>query len=86
MRKGNKAADSGPAIDLKDFRDLPDEAVISHKQAARLLNISDDTLTRLYRAGTGPAAVRLSPRRMGHTMRSIRQWLAARTAAPSDAA
>ena len=69
------------------LRALPDWAVISDQRAAEILNLSLDTLWRLDRAGDGPPRVRLSPRRHGRTIGTLREWLAERTAAaaPRDA-
>jgi predicted DNA-binding transcriptional regulator AlpA len=59
---------------------LPDWAVISDQRAAEILDLSLDTLWRLDRAGDGPPRVRLSPRRHGRTIGTLREWLARRTA------
>ena len=59
---------------------LPDWAVISDRRAAEILDLSLDTLWRLDRAGDGPPRVRLSPRRHGRTIGTLRNWLAQRTA------
>ncbi len=59
---------------------LPDWAVISDQRAAEILDLSLDTLWRLDRAGDGPPRVRLSPRRHGRTISTLREWLAQRTA------
>jgi predicted DNA-binding transcriptional regulator AlpA len=59
---------------------LPDWAVISDQRAAEILGLSLDTLWRLDRAGDGPPRVRLSPRRHGRAIGTLREWLAQRTA------
>jgi hypothetical protein len=63
---------------LADLTNLPDYAVVPDKQTAVLLNVSQDTLDRLDRAGRGPKIVRLSPRRKGRTIGAIKKWLAER--------
>lgn len=61
---------------LQSLRDLPDEAVLSDQQTSLLLNVSQDTLQRLDKAGEGPSpVVKLSPRRKGRTVGTIRRWL-----------
>jgi hypothetical protein len=68
-------------VELLHLKDLPDEAVLTERQAARLLNISIDTLKRLDESHDGPPLVWLSPRRKGHTLGGLRRWLAKRAAA-----
>ena len=58
---------------------LPDQAVLSKTQACALMNLSEDTLNRLYRRGEGPARVQLSPRRVGYTVGAVRDWLMKRS-------
>jgi hypothetical protein len=65
--------------ELNAVSGLPDEAVLTEQQTARLLNISLDTLKRLDQAGNGPPTVWLSRRRKGRPLGGIRQWLKART-------
>ena len=60
---------------------LPDWAVLSDQQAAKVLGFSIDTLWRLDRAGDGPPRVRLSPRRHGRPIGSLREWLSQRAVA-----
>ena len=57
-------------VELLHLKDLPDEAVLTERQAARLLNISIDTLKRLDQSHEGPPLVWLSPRRKGRPHRS----------------
>jgi hypothetical protein len=65
---------------LQSLRDLPDEAVLSDQQTSLLLNVSQDTLQRLDKAGEGPSpVVKLSPRRKGRTVGTIRRWLQERS-------
>jgi hypothetical protein len=68
-----------PELELNAIKDLPDEAVLSDRQTARLLNLSYDTLRRIDLAGDGPPVVWLSERRKGRTLGAIRTWLAERT-------
>lgn len=68
-----------PELELNAIKNLPDEAVLTDRQTARLLNISPDTLKRLDQAGDGPPTVWLSQRRKGRTLGAIRTWLANRT-------
>jgi hypothetical protein len=64
-----------------DFLTLPDFAVVSDDQAAKLLNFSKDTLRRPDKAGQGPPRVQLSPGRFGRTVGGIRDWPKKRTVA-----
>ena len=68
-------------VELMHLKDLPDEAVLTERQAARLLNISVDTLKRLDQSREGPPLVWLSPRRKGRPLGGLRRWLAKRAAA-----
>jgi hypothetical protein len=68
-------------VELIHLKDLPDEAVLTERQAARLLNISVDTLKRLDQSQDGPPLVWLSPRRKGRPLGGLRRWLAKRAAA-----
>jgi hypothetical protein len=67
--------------ELAHLKDLPDEAVLTERQAARLLNISVDTLKRLDQTHQGPPLVWLSPRRKGRPLGGLRRWLTKRVAA-----
>jgi hypothetical protein len=58
-----------------DLTALPDWAVISDQRAAKILDLSLDTLLRLDRAGDGPPRVNLSPRRHGRTVGGLRNWI-----------
>jgi predicted DNA-binding transcriptional regulator AlpA len=55
------------------------DRVLSEAQAADLLGYSKDTLRRAFRAGEGPARVRLSERRIGYRLSANYSWLAAHT-------
>ena len=68
-------------VELIHLKDLPVEAVLTERQAARLLNISVDTLKRLDQSQDGPPLVWLSPRRKGRPLGGLRRWLAKRAAA-----
>ena len=61
--------------ELAHVKDLPDEAVLTEQQAARLLNISVETLKRLDQSHDGPPLVWLSPRRKGRPLGGLRRWL-----------
>lgn len=52
-----------------------DDAVISKKEAAKLIGVSIDTLDRMDVRKDGPARIRLSDRRVGYRMRELRAWL-----------
>src|SRR5262249_61350725 len=61
-----------------DLPALNDLQVLRFNEWCRLSGISTRTGRRLLAAGTGPATVRLSSKRMGVTVGAHRQWLASR--------
>src|SRR5262249_18975891 len=61
-----------------DLPALNDLQVLRFNEWCRLSGISTRTGRRLLAAGTGPATVRLSSKRMGVTVGALRQWLASR--------
>jgi predicted DNA-binding transcriptional regulator AlpA len=63
--------------ELTRLNGLPDWAVLSKQETAKVLGISDDTLDRLHRQGKGPTRIQTSMRRVGHTVGAIRVWQAA---------
>ena len=56
------------------------DPVIPRKAAARLLGLSEATFDRVCRRGDGPAALRLSARRVGFRMSDLMAWTATRRA------
>ena len=56
----------------------PELRVISEQAAADLCDLSVATMRRMRQAGTGPAVVRLSPRRIGYRLGTLEGWLMAR--------
>jgi predicted DNA-binding transcriptional regulator AlpA len=54
--------------------------VLTHRETAVYLGLSESTLERLDRDGLGPRRVRLSTRRWGYPVQGIEEWLAARSA------
>ena len=67
-----------PNVDL-----LPNiDRVVSEKQAADILGYSPDTLRREFRAGRGPARVRLSGRRIGYRLSVLYAHLEKNTEQP----
>jgi len=73
----------GIARDLAEF-DV--DRVVSEAQAAEILGYSKDTLRREFRAGRGPARVRLSARRIGYRLSVLYALLDARTEQPGASA
>ena len=67
-------ADTGMALPH-----VPDP-VVSRKAAARLLGLSESTFDRVCRQDDGPAAVRLSARRVGFHLSDLVAWTATRRA------
>jgi hypothetical protein len=65
--------------DISDLTALPEWGVLTNAQAARAMGISKDTLRRLDEAGQGPPIVRLSKRKQGRTIASLKAWTAARS-------
>jgi predicted DNA-binding transcriptional regulator AlpA len=60
---------------------LCEDHVLTEPQVCELIGFSADTLHRLHRRGEGPVRVQLSTRRHGYTLREVRRWLDARSAA-----
>ena len=54
------------------------DPVIPRKAAARLLGLSEATFDRVCRRGDGPAALRLSARRVGFRLSDLMAWIADR--------
>jgi len=53
-------------------------AAISEREAARYLGLSEPTLRRHRREGTGPRYVRLSANRLGYRPADLDAWLESR--------
>jgi hypothetical protein len=60
------------------------DRVVSEARAAEILGYSKDTLRREFRAGRGPARVRLSARRIGYRLSVLYALLEARTEQPGE--
>jgi hypothetical protein len=75
-----------PIDNARDINGHPDWSVASDFQAAKLMGISYDTLHRLDREGKGPPVVRLSERRQGRTIGSVKKWITERVSGGSTAA
>ena len=58
--------------------DTSTDYVRSIEERANAIGISQWTLRRMIRAGTGPKVIKLSPRRLGIRDSAWREWLAAR--------
>jgi len=58
----------------------PAVAAISEREAARYLGLSEPTLRRHRRDGTGPRYVRLSANRLGYRPSDLDAWLEERLA------
>ena len=54
------------------------EILLSERQVARWLGLSEPTLFRHRRDGTGPTFIRLSARRVGYRRSTVEAWLQAR--------
>jgi hypothetical protein len=66
---------------IKQFDDLPDDAVVPRRVTAAMLGISERTVRRLY------PTVRLSPRRRGNReFGDIRALVRGQTPTPPEAA
>jgi hypothetical protein len=66
------------ALDHQPLSLLLDSQVLTVREWARLNRISGRTGRRILAAPGGPAVVRLSPRRIGITVRANREWQASR--------
>ncbi len=53
----------------------PEMQVISEKEPAKRLGLSRATLARMRKAGIGPRWVKLSTRRIGYTLATIRDHI-----------
>jgi predicted DNA-binding transcriptional regulator AlpA len=53
--------------------------ILSEREVSRWLGISEPTLFRHRRDGTGPSFIRLSERRVAYRRSDVDAWLAART-------
>jgi len=53
--------------------------VLTEKQATEELGLSARTLQAMRTAGTGPAFIRLSERRIGYSREALQAWIAARS-------
>jgi predicted DNA-binding transcriptional regulator AlpA len=64
---------------LSNSQPLPanahDAQVLTIRQWSQLANISTRTAKRLFKSGTGPARVRLSPGRVGISVAAHKAWL-----------
>jgi hypothetical protein len=63
---------------LERFGTLADEVVIPRKTAGQILGVSDDTIDRIMREG-GLTRVQVSERRVGTTVRSIKNLIKKRS-------
>lgn len=70
-----RRADPKPEPLIRNLASLPEWAVLSKDETCAVLNLSTDTLDRRARSGE-LKRVRLSPRRVGHTVRAILEYLA----------
>lgn len=58
--------------------------LLTRKEAASLLRMSERTLSRLCEDGRGPRRVQLSTRRVGFMADDLIQWANSRRAAPRE--
>ncbi len=54
---------------------MEQDSILSERQVSDWLGISEPTLFRHRRAGTGPAFVRLSARRIAYRCSAVKEWL-----------
>lgn len=59
--------------------------VLSRREAALYLQVSERTLERWALEGGGPAFVRLGTRRVGYTIETLNTWLRTRSFATTSA-
>jgi predicted DNA-binding transcriptional regulator AlpA len=52
--------------------------ILTERQVARWLGLGEATVYRLRHDGSGPAFIRLSPRRVGYRRSAVEAWLKAR--------
>jgi predicted DNA-binding transcriptional regulator AlpA len=60
--------------------ELADHRILSPRQAAQLLGLSEATLERMRQANEGPPVRRLSARRLGYPVRGLLAWFDERAA------
>jgi predicted DNA-binding transcriptional regulator AlpA len=63
---------------------LLDEQVLTIREFAALNGVGLRTAIRIIEAADGPATVRLSARRIGVTVKSVREWQARRARPPGE--
>lgn len=59
---------------------------VSAREAAAYLGLGLPTLVAMRQTGTGPAFVRVSPRRVVYEIAALREYMASRTVTPTPAA
>ena len=64
----------------KSYNDIADEIrIYSEAEAADFLSMSKRTLQNMRQAGGGPAYVKISTRRVGYSLASLKTWVASRS-------
>jgi predicted DNA-binding transcriptional regulator AlpA len=67
-----------PEFQEKQMDDYCNKEILSEREVSRWLGISEPTLFRHRRDGTGPSFIRLSERRVGYRRIAVEEWLAKR--------
>jgi predicted DNA-binding transcriptional regulator AlpA len=57
---------------------LHNQDILTEAQVAEWLGLSEPTIYRLRRDGSGPTFIRLSPRRIAYRRSAVEAWLCAR--------
>jgi len=58
--------------------------ILTEREVCRWLGISEPTIFRHRRAGTGPKFIRLSPRRVAYRRSEVESWLSRREQQKTD--
>lgn len=66
--------------------DTQTPVILTAREAATLMRLSERTLLRLAADGRGPRRIRLTPGRIAYRRDDVLAWLAARAGEASDAA
>lgn len=63
----------------------PDQEILTERQVSEWLGLSEPTLFRHRRDGTGPTFIRLSARRVAYRRSDVEKWLTERECQKFDA-
>lgn len=76
-------ASTAPALKVASQADHGDTLLVTHLEAARLLQIHEATLREWWRLGLGPARIQLG-RRVMYSVRDLERWIDKNRRQPED--